>query len=34
MIVGDICSREVYVVKRDEPLAEAIGSRAKREARG
>src|SRR5688572_31321225 len=23
MIVGDICSREVYVVKRDEPLAEA-----------
>jgi len=24
MIVGDVCSREVYVVRRGEPLAEAV----------
>lgn len=24
MIIGDICSREVYFVKRNEPLAEAV----------
>jgi CBS domain-containing protein len=24
MIIGDICTREVYVVRRDEPLAEAV----------
>jgi CBS domain-containing protein len=24
MNIGDICSREVYVVRRDEPLAEAV----------
>ncbi len=30
MNIGDICSREVYVVRRDEPLAEAVREMRKR----
>jgi CBS domain-containing protein len=30
MVIGDVCSREVYVVRRDEPLAEAVREMRKR----